>query len=86
MTHKLLDEGTVRQIRLSLLERFGEPIGSGDGQGIPTSDKKKDMGNRGFGAKLESNVCEGCGCMAEEMDEGPCCDQCGTMQDEETFA
>lgn len=50
-----------------LLERFGEPIGTrtvGDNQGVPTSSKKKDMGNRGFGSQL---------------DESPCCDQCGMM-------
>lgn len=45
-----------------LLERFGEPIG--DREAAPTSKKKKDMGNRGFGAKL---------------DEGGCCSQCGMM-------
>lgn len=46
-----------------LLERFGAPI-VGDRQGVPTSSKKKDMGNRGFGSQL---------------DESPCCDQCGMM-------
>lgn len=35
-----------------LLERFGEPI-IGDNQGVPTSPKKKDMGNRGFGVKFK---------------------------------
>ena len=45
-----------------LLERFGEPIG--DLEAPPTSSKKKDVGNRGFGSQL---------------DESGCCDQCGTM-------
>lgn len=58
-----------------LLERFGEPI-VGDRQGVPTSSKKKDMGNRGFGAKLEEEACcEQCGMMPMEADGSPgdCC-------------
>lgn len=50
----------------TLLERFGEPIG--DNQGVPTSSKKKDMGNRGFGAKLdESGTCQRCGMMQDDV-------------------
>lgn len=56
-----------------LLERFGEPIG--DREAPPTSGKKKDMGNRGFGsAKLdESGCCEQCGMMAGGMEQGHSC-------------
>lgn len=56
-----------------LLERFGEPIG--DREAAPTSNKKKDMGNRGFGsAKLdESGCCEQCGMMAGGMEQGHSC-------------
>lgn len=48
-----------------LLERFGAPIG--DNQAAPTSHKKKDMGNRGFGSKL-AEVDE-CDMMPTEIDE-----------------
>lgn len=64
----------------TLLERFGEPIGDrkvGDNQGVPTSTKKKDMGNRGFGSQLDEDAacCDQCGMMATEMDgpAGECC-------------
>jgi len=46
-----------------LIERFGEPIG--DNQAAPTSSKKKDMGNRGFGS---DNLGE-CDMMPTEIDE-----------------
>lgn len=46
-----------------LVERFGEPIG--DREAAPTSTKKKDMGNRGFGsADLDE-----CGMMPTEIAE-----------------
>lgn len=55
-----------------LLERFGEPIG--DGQGVPTSSHKRDMGNRGFGAKLdEAGCCDQCGMMVGGMDQAHDC-------------
>lgn len=44
-----------------LLERFGAPIG--DNEAPPTSPKKKDMGNRGFG----SDDLDECGEMHTEM-------------------
>lgn len=71
MTRKL-DEGTAAQLRATLMERFGDPI-VGDGQGVPSSGAKKDMGNRGFGAK----TCECGGIMG--MDEAEACTQCGMM-------
>ncbi len=47
-----------------LLERFGEPIG--DREAAPTSTKKKDMSNRGFG----SDDLDECGeMMPTEIDE-----------------
>ncbi len=46
-----------------LTERFGEPIG--DNQAAPTSTRKKDMGNRGFGS---DNLGE-CDTMPMEIDE-----------------
>lgn len=39
-------------------ERFGEPIRlteCGDNQGVPSSNKKVDMGNRGFGSELDED-------------------------------
>src|SRR6188474_1949599 len=48
-----------------LVERFGEPIG--DNQGVPTSTKKKDMGNRGFGSD-DLGECDG-EMMPLEIDE-----------------
>ncbi len=53
-------EGTLQYevVCRMLLERFGEPLG--DNQGVPSSAEKKDMGNRGFGSRLE-------GC--DELDE-----------------
>src|SRR5262249_23601853 len=66
-----------------LLERFGEPIGDrtvGDNQGAPTSSKKKDMGNRGFGSQLdESGCCDQCGMMGG-MDQSSCCDQATAIE------
>lgn len=67
-----------------LLERFGEPI-VGDRQGVPTSSKKKDMGNRGFGSKLEEDACcDQCGAMPMEMDgePGACCQATAVEGDE----
>lgn len=59
-----------------LLERFGAPI-VGDHQGVPTSSKKKDMGNRGFGADLsEDACCDQCGMMQGDLDQAHMC-QCG---------
>lgn len=55
-----------------LLERFGEPIG--DNQGVPTGNKKKDMGNRGFGSRLGTGCCEQCGMMPENIDEDHVCE------------
>jgi hypothetical protein len=74
-----LSEAVVQQIMSQLLERFGEPIGDaqGDGQGVPSSHKKEDMGNRGFGAKLEGHTCDECGGMMG-MDEHECT-SCGMM-------
>jgi len=81
----LLSEATVEKIMQHLLERFGDPIGGaqGDGQGVPAKGgKKKDMGNRGFGAKLAEAgspaSCDQCGGMMG-MDEAETCTQCGAM-------
>ena len=55
-----------------LLERFGEPIG--DNPAPPTSSKKKDMGNRGFGSDdLGEGCCDQCGEMPMEMDQAHSC-------------
>jgi hypothetical protein len=74
-----LSEAVVQQIMSQLLERFGEPIGDaqGDGQGVPSSHKKEDMGNRGFGAKLQMTGCNECGGMMDV--EGATCTNCGEM-------
>lgn len=56
-----------------LLERFGEPIG--DNQGVPTSDAKKDMGNRGFGGPVDEACCDQCGMMPMEMDGEHSCQE-----------
>lgn len=74
-----LSEAAVQKIMTHLLERFGEPIGDaqGDGQGVPSSHKKEDMGNRGFGAKLEGGTCNECGGMMGV--EGDTCTSCGEM-------
>ena len=77
-----LDESTVKKIMQTLIERFGEPIGdmTSDGQGVPDGTHKKDMGNRGFGAEFESDVCEHCGHMQTRLTEDVgCCEQCGMM-------
>jgi hypothetical protein len=70
-----LNETALKAIADVLTERFGDPIGNmdGDGQGVPSSNKKKDMGNRGFGA-------ESCGCGGMMEMDGECCSQCGMMQ------
>ena len=79
-----LSEAHVAKIMEQLLERFGEPIGSaqGDRQGVPSGGGKKDMGNRGFGAKLQNEagapaMCDQCGGMYG-MDEHTC-GSCGQM-------
>ena len=62
-----------------LLERFGEPIG--DNQAPPTSGKKKDMGNRGFGSDdLGEGCCDQCGEMPMEMDQDHACSEGGLDQ------
>jgi len=75
-----LTEAAVAKIMEHLLERFGEPIGSaqGDRQGPPSKGgKKEDMGNRGFGAKFEVvGSCDQCGGM---MGLDQCCTSCGAM-------
>lgn len=76
------------KVMRTLLERFGEPLLEGDGQGVPTGDRKEDMGNRGFGARFDEDVtpgdvneprCDECGGMMG-MDEVTCT-QCGKMGD-----
>jgi hypothetical protein len=81
MTRKL-DESTIEQIQKMLSERFGDPIGKmdSDGQGVPSSRKKKNMGNRGLGAKFEAQICQNCGHMADDIDEADTCSQCGMMR------
>lgn len=84
---RILDEGTVRSIFQTLQERFGEPLGgmeTTDGQGVGSAGgRKKDMGNRGFGAKLSEGpvVCEECGGMMPL--EGYTCENCGMMAETE---
>lgn len=81
-----LSEAVVAKIMDHLLERFGEPIGSaqGDRQGpTSTGGKKKDMGNRGFGAKFEASMpaaCDQCGGMMGMDEVG--CTSCGQMAGE----
>lgn len=62
---------TILKIHEMLLERFGEPIG--DNQGAPTSNKKKNMGNRGFGSQLSEDVCDQCGMMSPGLDQDHAC-------------
>jgi hypothetical protein len=77
-----LSEAAVAKIMEHLLERFGEPIGDaqGDHQAPPSKGgKKKDMGNRGWGAKFEAAMpaaCDQCGGM---MGLDQCCTNCGMM-------
>ncbi len=82
-----LDEGTVKKIYTTLLERFGEPIGKTipDREAIADErggkpHKGEEPGNRGFGsAKLYEGMstCDQCG-GAMGMDE-VVCNQCGMM-------
>lgn len=79
-----LSEAHVAKIMEQLLERFGEPIGGarGDGQGVPSKrGKKEDMGNRGFGAKLqnEAGAPAMCQCGGMMGMEGDTCTSCGAM-------
>lgn len=82
----------VSKFEKILSERFGDALT--EHQGVPSSDKKKDMGNRGFGSKLESlnhncEVCRGSGLSdvwnEETMsyDEDACFSCRGTGYDEE---
>lgn len=73
------------KVMRALLERFGEPLDEAfsDGQGVPSSAKKKDMGNRGFGARFDETssamptTCQQCGGMMG-LDEDTC-NSCGMM-------
>ena len=57
-----------------LLERFGDPV-IGEREAPPTSSKKKDMGNRGFGADLsEDACCDQCGMMQGDLDQAHACE------------
>lgn len=65
-----------------LLERFGEPLIE-DHRGLPSSFKKKDMGNRGFGINLSEDVCcDKCGMMQSDMDQAHACEADGPMATE----
>ena len=70
-----LNEGAVKRIYETLLERFGSPLieAYSDGQGVPSDSHTKNMGNRGFGADL----CQNCGSMMG-LDE----EMCGACMDE----
>lgn len=88
-----LDEGTVKGIYKTLLERFGEPIGKVKDLGPGVADERggrahkgKKVDNCGWGAALDEDLtpgevnsptCQGCGAMMPM--ESDTCNQCGMM-------
>jgi hypothetical protein len=47
-------------------------MSSGDGEGVPTDDRKKNMGNRGFGSRIGT---EATAIESDHIGESECCDE-----------